>query len=333
MAGRAGVLEVRPFSQGEARGVPEDFLDRAFGDPESVRSATPPAYTRRDYLALAVRGGFPEPSRRSSPRTRSAWFANYVRAVTERDIREMVRVNAPGAAGAVLRGLAAMSAQILVTSNLASRADLPRSTVDRYVELLEAVFLVHRLPPWSRNLLTRAVRHPKVHLVDTGLLCHLLGATVETLSSPTSAAVGPVMETFVVNEIAKQGTWSQTTVRLHHHREWNGRGEADLIAEADTGRIVAFECKAAESVNVADFRHLRNLQGQLGDDFVHGFVVYLGRHVLSFGDGLTAVPVSMLWSADGAPATPSRNPIERGASGARSERMIVTVDGYLLEEG
>ncbi|MGH8962602.1 MAG: ATP-binding protein [Jatrophihabitantaceae bacterium] len=296
LAGRAGVIEVLPFSQGELVRHRDSFLDIAFSAPTQLRRLPPLAASRADYLELMIRGGFPEPSRMTSSRARNAWFANYISAVTERDVREMARVNEPSAAGAVLRGIAAMSAQLFVSTTLSTRADLSRATVDRYAELLNAVFLVHRLQPWSRNPLTKAVKHAKVHLIDTGLLCHLLGASAHALATPTAPAVGAVAETFVVNEIRKQATWSDIDVRLYHYRDSRGRTEVDLVLEAVDGRVVGIEVKASQTVNEHDFTHLATLAAKLGTDFGHGLVVYLGRHVLSFGDQLTAIPLGALWA-------------------------------------
>lgn len=69
-----------------------------------------------------------------------------------------------------------------------------------------------------------------------------------------------------------------------------------LVIEDNSGRVVAIEIKAAASVADRDFRHLRSLRRDLGQDLLHGLVVYLGRNTLSFGDGLTAVPLAALWS-------------------------------------
>lgn len=296
LAGRAGVLEVLPFSQGELTGHRENFVDVACASPTDLRRLPPLTASRSDYLELIVRGGFPEPSRMPGARLRGAWYASYINAVTERDIREMARVNQASAAGAVLRGLAAMSSQLLVTTSLAAKADLPRATVDRYTELLDAVFLVHRLRPWSRNPLTKAVKHAKVHLIDTGLLCHLRGVSAATLAVPTAPAVGAVVETFVVNEISKQASWADIDVGLFHYRDSHGNGEVDLVMETADGRIVGLEVKAAQTVTERDFKNLTQLAAKLGSDFGHGFVIYLGRQVLSFGEQLTAIPLGALWA-------------------------------------
>lgn len=296
LAGRAGVLEVLPFSESELAGTRGDFLDVAFAGDASQIHRRPLSTTREQYLDTMVRGGFPEVQQMRTDRVRASWFRGYVQAVTDSDIRTMARINEPRAAGAVLRGLAALSGQQLVTTTLADRADLSRATVDRYIELLDAVFLVHRLRPWSRNPLSPAVRRPKAHVVDTGLLCHLLNANATTLTKPISPHVGAVAETFVVNELRKQATWAQTEVQLYHYRDSRGHHEVDIIAEAPSGEVIGVEVKAGLTVREGDFRHLAHLKAKLGSDFVHGFVVYLGEQTLSFGDRLTAVPLGALWA-------------------------------------
>lgn len=108
--------------------------------------------------------------------------------------------------------------------------------------------------------------------------------------------MGALFETFVVNEFAKQRTWSNTSARLFHYRETSG-AEIDLIVEARGGAVVAVEVKAARDVDESDFRHLAALRDRLGDRFVNGLVIHLGEHPTSFGDRLTALPVSALWHA------------------------------------
>ena len=82
---------------------------------------------------------------------------------------------------------------------------------------------------------------------------------------------------------------------LYHYRDPRGREEIDFVAEAANGRIVAIEVKATQTVNDRDTNHLIRLRDRLGDEFVHGFVVYLGKQRLSFGDRLTALPLAGLW--------------------------------------
>jgi uncharacterized protein len=80
-------------------------------------------------------------------------------------------------------GITAREHNSVHTSN---KTGLHRTTVNRYLELLEAVFLIHRLPAWSRNPTARVVKHAKVHLTDTGLATSLLGVSPESLDTVTA---------------------------------------------------------------------------------------------------------------------------------------------------
>lgn len=83
-------------------------------------------------------------------------------------------------------------------------------------------------------------------------------------------------------------------MRLYHWRVSRGP-EVDLVAERTNGRIIGFKVKSTDAINRDDFRGLTMLRDRLGDDFVHGFVCYTGPRTLSFGDRLTAIPISALW--------------------------------------
>lgn len=294
LAGRAGVLEVWPFSQGELEGRREQFVDLVFTEGAQLSRLPSPGIDRGHYLERVVRGGFPEIQHISSPRTRDSWYRSYISSITERDVREMAKVREASAAELLLRALAAMTAQELVTQTLSSRTALGRETVDRYVHLLESVFMIHRLRPWSRNGLNRAIRRSKVHLVDSGLASHLTGMTAPLLARPTQRETGQLVETFAVNEVAKQATWADEHVRLHHYRDRDG-AEVDLVLENARGQIVGVEVKAAMGASERDFRHLRKLRDLVGHDFRQGIVLHLGDRVLSFGDGMTALPLGCTW--------------------------------------
>ncbi|MDP3972384.1 MAG: AAA family ATPase [Candidatus Nanopelagicales bacterium] len=156
LAGRLLIQDLLPFSQGEICGRRERFLSDAMGDPLAVRAYLPQPLNRDEYLDRICLGGYPEPLSIDHPGTRIRWFDSYVRAVVDRDLREMARVREPAAADQVLRSCAALTGQEFNTVTLSQRAGRSRATVDRYVRLLEAAFLVHRLPPYTRNDLTRA---------------------------------------------------------------------------------------------------------------------------------------------------------------------------------
>ncbi|MFB9905887.1 DUF4143 domain-containing protein [Allokutzneria oryzae] len=103
------------------------------------------------------------------------------------------------------------------------------------------------------------------------------------------------METVIVNELAKQATWSETQVRLHLWRV-SGGAEVDVVLERDDGQVVGVEAKARDTVTADDFRGLAALRDLTGDEFTMGVVFPTGRQgAISFGDRLVSLPVSVLW--------------------------------------
>ncbi len=295
LAGRAAFLELWPFTQGELDRTPDGFLRRALRDPDSLRDAEPAKLDTADYLERLVTGGFPEVS--NLPRTaRRTWFRNYVRTVTERDITELTGARRARQLPRVLSLLTARTAGELVVSHIHDDAGLgSRATTEDYIGYLQMAYLVHLLPAWSRNLTRKITRHPKIHLVDTGLAAHILGKNPDALARPNDPARGPLFETFVVNELLRQASWLDEDVRLHHLRDRDG-AEIDLVIEAADGRILAVEVKSSTTVRPSDARWLAWLRDKIGDDFVHGIVFHTGERTWVVGDRISAVPISALWT-------------------------------------
>jgi predicted AAA+ superfamily ATPase len=196
-----------------------------------------------------------------------------------------------------LRQLAARTGQLLNLSAVSRDADLEASVGHDCVELLEAVFLVHRLPAFGTTLGARISKSPKVHLVDSGLGGWLLGLRAGRLSvrDPSSLTeYGHLVETFAVNEVLKQLSWSDETVSASHYRTHDGH-EVDLVLESDDGRTCAVEVKASTRVRAADLRGIAHLRDRLGTRFVGGIVVYTGQRSYAAADRIHVVPLERLW--------------------------------------
>ena len=165
---------------------------------------------------------------------------------------------------------------------------------ERYLALLEGVFLLHQLPAWSSNRIKRITRTPKLHLTDSGLAAHLVG--LEEQGTPGRGAnLGGLYETFVVNEVIRQRDTSARRPAAYHFRTHSGT-EVDLVLEDRRGRLVAIEVKAARSVGARYLRGLQLLERELSESFVQGVVLYSGDEVVPFGKRIRAVPMSALWA-------------------------------------
>ncbi|MBE8520530.1 ATP-binding protein [Amycolatopsis sp. H6(2020)] len=288
LPGRSETIELFPLSQGEINGKPDGFVDAAFAHGSRLRAA-PSELRRRDYLALASRGGYPEAVRRTTPRRRDQFFRSYLDDIMSRDVHQVADIRRGSDMRRLVGALAAQSGGLLNYSRLSSDLGLPVSTVRDYVELLELIYLIRVIPAWSANATARAVATPKLVFTDAGLAGHLVSGVTN------DATTGGLVETFVIGELARQITWSRTMPRLHHYRDRDGY-EVDAVLEDNAGRVVAVEVKAAETVRADDFRSIRVLQRRLGDRFRAGFVVYCGDQHLPFGENLACLPISALWT-------------------------------------
>ncbi|MFI6482253.1 ATP-binding protein [Nonomuraea sp. NPDC050663] len=291
LPGRMETIELWPFSQGEIDGRPDGFIDAIFTrGPELRHSST---VTRADYAERLVRGGYPEAVARPNARRRQRFFDSYVGDLINREVMQLSEIERTAELRALIKLLATRSGQLLVIQALSRELGLPGTTTTRFLALLEEVFLVKRVPAWSKNINNRAVHTPKIAFVDSGVAASLLGADAHGLLRPGSA-FGPLLEGFVLMELARQTTWSDTLVELFHYRT-KDKVEVDAVLETRQGRVVGIEVKAASTVRADDFRGLRHLAERVGSDFVAGVVLHTGTQTFSFGDRLLAVPVSALW--------------------------------------
>jgi uncharacterized protein len=290
LPGRMEIVELWPFSQGEIQDGPDGFVDAVFAPDADIAHRSD--LRRGDYLERVVIGGYPEAVRRTA-RRRRAFFDSYLTTLIERDVTELASIERRGDLRRLLALLAGRSGNLLVPHSLAQVSGIARTTLNRYLELLATVFLIKRIPAWSAGHTGRTIGTPKLAYVDSGIACHLLGQSVSRLAEPDGAA-GPMLETFVLSELARQLTWSEERVSLYHYRTRDGV-EVDAVLETADGRIVGIEVKAGSTVRGDDLAGLRHLAARTADRFVAGYVLYTGQQTLSFGDKLRAVPLDALW--------------------------------------
>jgi predicted AAA+ superfamily ATPase len=189
-----------------------------------------------------------------------------------------------------------MTGNLVKYANIANDLAQDDKTVKRYMEILELMFIIKRLHPYVHNSAKRAVvGMPKLHFLDTGLACHLLGLRKpETLH--TSHFFGGLVENFVCAELLKHGTWSEEDVNFYHFRD-TARREIDLVIERSDGSVVGVEVKASMTVRPDDFSGLVSFADYAGEKFLHGVLLYTGDKVLPFRINdrvFQALPVSFV---------------------------------------
>ncbi len=290
LTGRIETLNLWPLAQSEVRGGQVNFADALFaGKPPQLSGC---AVGRDAFVSLVAAGGYPEALLRTDGR-RERWFGSYVNSTLDRDLRDISDAIKLDEMPRLLGLLATQAANLLSYRNAASRLGLSTETVKAYVGILEQLFLVKRLQAWRPGLGAREASTPKVYLVDSGLLAHLLGVN-ETRIARNDQITGRILENFVAMEVIKHLGWASNRARLYHYQR--DREDVDLVLERADGQIVAIEVKARTTIGSHDYRWLAKLRERRGSSFVAGVVLHPREQTIPLGDRLWALPIGALWA-------------------------------------
>ena len=304
LAGRVEVLQLHPLSEQEKhrgqhtllqRLIEGDIKPQVLGDQQQVSG-----------VAEAVcKGGYPEPNSRNDKRARQ-WHRQYLNAIIQRDVKDIAAIRDEDDMLRLIEILALRTANLLNISGLATELGIRRETVDKYVTILERLFLLRRLPAWHKNQAKRLIKAPKVHLIDSGLACTLSELKIDDWYD-YSTDFGAVLESFVVQQLICQAGWLDKELRFSHYRD-KDQVEVDLVIEH--GRSLwGVEVKKAASVQAKDGAGLSRLESLAGKAWKGGILLYTGSNYLSL-PGVTngiAVPMNALWQAADPRKQTSRN--------------------------
>jgi len=295
MAGRIETLTLWPLSRGELlRTESTSFLDRVFsmGVEDAIQARAQTGRLGDALTTMVLAGGYPEVLGRETERRRRDWFRAYVRAIVERDIPDVAVVERGDVLTRFVETVLSFNGQLINSTELGVRNGIDRKTADRYLALLEQLYIVQRLPAWSQSDLKRLIKTPKLHVVDSGLGAAMQGITT-VRAAKDRTLLGPLAEAYVLGELRKQAGWSEGQYRLSHYRDKDGV-EVDVVAEDEQRRLLGIEVKASATVGAADLSGLVRLRSATRK-FVGGVLLYNGEHTLPFGDRLWAVPMATLW--------------------------------------
>ncbi len=295
LAGRIDIHTLLPLSQSELARRPNDFFTRALNQDWQQRTGAPQATARaaaRDLIEGVLAGGYPEMRQRAEHARRQAWARAYITTLVERDVRDIAQIAQASQVPRLLAVMAELSGQPLNLSQIGGQLGLVAKTAVKFIGILEKLFLLRRLPAFSRNELSRLIKAPKIHFLDAGLQSTLTRLTPDHAFSERRR-FGATLETWVYGELLKSLSITPEPWFLSHYRD-NHQVEVDFVLETPLRAVIGIEVKAAASVNAGDFKGLRQLRQQTSSAFVTGLVLYSGDHALPFGDGLWAVPLHMM---------------------------------------
>ncbi len=277
VADGATVIERVAQSGGELLRTPDDALDV------------------KDYVRLALVGGFPEPAFRLPARARATWLESYVHQLVTRDAQLADTTRDPVRLRRFFDVLALNTAGVVDGKTLYDAAGIHRATAEAYERLLTNLFVLDTVPAWFNNRLKRLMKAPKRYFVDGALAASAISVDEVTIMRD-SDLLGRLLDTFVAAQFRAELAVCPGNPRMYHLRTEGGRREIDLVIELAGHRVIGIEVKAAAAVDGDDARHLAWLRDTLGDRFLCGLVLHAGPHIFQLSDRITAAPISALWS-------------------------------------
>lgn len=291
LAGRSEIFYMYPLSRSEILGKSGIFIDSIFATDFQLNQ-----HTDCDFSHLAnilYYGGYPEVLERKIERV-SPWFKSYITAIIQRDMRNVSHISDITSIQKILELLARRSGNLLNVSDISRLSGVKNTTLQRYLSILETVFFIYRNKPWHKTIDAKLTKSPKVYMNDTGMLCYLLGISLDDLIYKKSSFTEAIVENFVFNELQKQISWSHTKPDMYHFRTTNGE-EVDIILESRNNKKIGIEIKSASSVTANDFEGLKKLQSIIHDDFHRGIVLYAGNDIIQFASNMFAIPITCIY--------------------------------------
>lgn len=281
----------------ELQGDPlaRSFFDRAFDGELAAMCGKASVAGLRDYVDLALRGGYPSVALQVSETLRLRWHRGYVDQLVMRDAALADEHRDPVKLRRYLTALAANTAGVVEHKRLYDAAGIARTTAVSYDSLLELLFVSEQIPAWHTNQLNRLTRSSKRYLVDVAMIGPLLGVDARAVLR-NGDLLGRVIDTFVLSQLRPEIEVASHPPKLYHLRHEDGAREIDLIAEGPDGRVLAMEMKASASPDLADAKHLIWLRDQLGEAFAGGIVFHTGPRGFVLDSQVYALPIASLWA-------------------------------------
>ncbi len=291
LAGRMFILHMWPLSMCEIQRKQSRFLELAFNPSATFSEGV--NWERDKMVEVFTEGGYPD-AIHLDPLVRDLWYDNLLTTILERDVKDIADIARPRDLAKVLNILAARISNLLNISELSRTSSIPYSTLSHYMVLLEALFLIVRLPAWHLNRTKRLIKMPKLHFCDTGLLINQLRVGRELILE-NGRLLGFILENFIFLELKKLSSWSLHPIELYHFRTQTG-AEVDIVLENRAGQVVGIEVKASETITAEDWQGLDVLGEEVGDKMVRGIILYPGKEVVAFRKDRLAIPLSTLWN-------------------------------------
>ncbi|MCY4368799.1 MAG: DUF4143 domain-containing protein [bacterium] len=302
LTGRAAVVRLNPMTVRElsARAADSRHALTVAGLLSGTPPQAPPEQTPDifGYLDIAAIGGFPECAPEGSATQSQQWCQDYLSVLLRRDLPLFGTRRSASLFRRYLTAAALHAARSPQDGSLRNAARVNPGTHRDYRHILLDMGMIVEIPAFISEDLPDLGKSPKMLFSDSGLLIAAMNVPLARLKL-NGDLYGPVVETFVLNQIRAELEALGMRDALSHLRTHKGAREIDALIETEDGGIVAIEVKSANRHRPGDIRHIEWLSQKLGDRFKLGLVLTTGTHISNIRsdktDRIWAAPISILW--------------------------------------
>lgn len=282
LAGRMVSFNLFPLSYSEINNRSINIVDKLFSDEFNRFDIDFKSISKEEFIGAVINGGYPEVYELPD-KAKKAWYDFYIKARITKDIATFENLQADKIShlDKLLKVLAGQVASLVNYSNISKNVGIADKTVAKYIQLLEALYIIKLVPAYSNNRLKRVLKSPKVHFIDSGLASHLLNVDVKGSMGGNNEYIGNLVETFVYSELIKHQSYADTSIEIFHFRDQQKK-EVDFVLEARNGDVVALEIKSGSNLKSEHFKGLVALAQTTQSTNFKGIVLYGGDEILPY---------------------------------------------------
>jgi hypothetical protein len=254
LAGRIGLMSLLPFQYTEM-----------------------PDKLKKDSI---FKGAYPELVSRSYTES-DLWYESYLDTYLTKDVQLISNIGDLTVFRTFIRLLAANITNVLDMSSYAKELGVSVPTIQRWISVLEASYIIFQLQPYHKNMGKRLVKRPKVYFYDMGLVSFLTGVKTEELFEHGPLA-GQIFENYIVSEVRKNIIHTASQTEMYYLRTQD-KAEIDLILDYKT-HAEFIEIKKTATSKASMIKTLK----EFVNDKEQGYLVYRGK-TFSYYDNITAI--------------------------------------------
>ncbi len=281
LAGRMLHYELFNLSAAEINNYQDNIIDMIFDkDLSKLINFSNQTKTKNinDVFQKITVGGFPE-LQNLDTEIRKIWFQSYLQSRILKDVESFFDINKEHKILDLITILAANTANLLNINSIAKTIQLDFKTIKKYIELLEAMYLIKRIPPYSKNITKQVIKQRKLHFTDTGLVSYLLNISSKQLINHETEFIGSLLENYIFTELAKESSYADNPVKIYHYRDLR-KNEIDFILQSADNKIVPIEVKTKSEIKAKDISGILNFAQNYSGKIFRAFVFYSGKELV-----------------------------------------------------